>query len=70
MEPTEAWFAPLVETSSPLLEDFPTFLIEFEATFGETDRGQLELAKIYYLQQVKSTTSTYASKSRLVCDVG
>ena len=34
----QAWFAPLVETSSPLLEDFPTFLAELEATFGETDR--------------------------------
>jgi hypothetical protein len=36
--PTEAWFAPLVETASTLLEDFSAFLIEFEATFGETDR--------------------------------
>ena len=35
--PAQAWFAPLVETSSPLLEDFPAFLAELEATFGETD---------------------------------
>ena len=38
MGPTEAWFVPLVETTSPLLEDFPTFLTGFEATFGEIDR--------------------------------
>ena len=34
----QAWFAPLVETSSPLLDNFPAFLAELEATFGETDR--------------------------------
>ena len=34
----QAWFAPLVETSSPLLNDFQAFLTEFEATFGETDK--------------------------------
>ena len=34
----QAWFALLVETSSPLLQDFPTILAEFDATFGDTDR--------------------------------
>ena len=34
----QAWFAPLVEPSSPLLHNFPAFLAEFEATFGDTDR--------------------------------
>jgi hypothetical protein len=33
----QVWFAPLVETASPLLENFPAFLAEIEATFGETD---------------------------------
>ena len=32
--PTQAWFAPLVETSSPLLENFTAFIVELEATFG------------------------------------
>jgi hypothetical protein len=36
--PTQTWFSPLVEAVSPHLEDFPTFLVEFEVTFGETDR--------------------------------
>jgi hypothetical protein len=34
----QAWFEPLVETVSPLLEDFPSFVAEFEATFWEMDR--------------------------------
>ena len=46
-----AWFAPLVEISSPLLEDFPDFLAELEATFGETDRRRTTLNKIYALEQ-------------------
>ena len=36
--PTEAWFSPLVEMTSPLLEDFPVFLTDFEATFRDTER--------------------------------
>ena len=36
--PAQAWFAPLIETSSPLLENFTAFIEELEATFGETDR--------------------------------
>jgi hypothetical protein len=34
----QAWFAPLVETSSPLLTNLKAFLAKFEATFGETDK--------------------------------
>ena len=67
----EAWFAPLVETTSPLLEDFPTFLTEFEATFGEMDRRRAALTKIYSLQQGNRAASTYASEfHQLGCDVG
>ncbi len=69
--PAEAWFAPLVETASPLLEDFPAFLAEFEATFGETDRRRVALNRIYTLQQGNRAVSTYASEFRqLACDVG
>ena len=69
--PAEAWFAPLVETASPLLEDFSTFLTEFEATFGETDRRRVALNKIYSLQQGNRATSTYASEFRqLASEVG
>ena len=54
----------LVETTSPLLEDFPTFLTEFEATFGEMDRRRAALTKIYSLQQGNCATSTYTSEFR------
>ena len=66
----QAWFAPLVETASPLLEDFPAFLAEFEATFGETDRRRTALTKLYALQQGSRAASVYASEFRqLACDV-
>ena len=69
--PTEAWFAPLVEMASPLLEDFPCFLTEFEATFEETYRRRAALTKIYSLQQGNRAASTYASEfHQLACDVG
>ena len=68
--PAQAWFAPLVETSSPLLEDFPAFLAELEATFGETDRRRTTLNKIYALEQGSRAASVYASEFRqLACDV-
>ena len=68
--PAQAWFAPLVETSSPLLEDFPAFLAEFESTFGETDRRRSALTKLYSLQQGSRAASLYASEFRqLACDV-
>ena len=69
--PMEAWFPPLVEMASPLLEDFPCFLTEFEATFEETYRRRAALTKIYSLQQGNRAASTYASEfHQLACDVG
>ena len=47
----QAWFATLMETSSPLLEAFHAFLAELESTFGETDQRRLALTKHYSLQQ-------------------
>ena len=40
----QSLFAPLVETSSPLLENFPAFLEEFEATFGDTDHRRTSIS--------------------------
>ena len=60
-----------METTSPLLEDFPAFLTEFEATFEETYRRRAALTKIYSLQQGNRAASTYASEfHQLACDVG
>ena len=36
--PDQAWFAPLIETSFPLLENFTAFIEELEVTFGKIDR--------------------------------
>ena len=66
----QAWFSPLVETSSPLLEDFPAFLAKLKATFGETGRRRATLTKLYALKQGSRATSAYASEFRqLACDV-
>ena len=66
----QAWFSPLVETFSLLLNDFHAFLTEFEATFGETDRRRAALNKLYSLQQGSRSASSYASEFRqLTCNV-
>jgi molybdopterin-guanine dinucleotide biosynthesis protein A len=66
----QAWFAPLVETSSPLLQNFPAFLAEFEATFEDTDQRRTAITKLYSLHQGMRRVSIYASEFRqLACDV-
>jgi hypothetical protein len=35
-----AWFAPILETSSPLLQDFNAFMAKFEAVFGDSDKAR------------------------------
>ena len=68
--PAQAWFAPLVETASPLLENFSEFIADLEATFGETDRRRTALTKLFSLQQGSRPASIYASEFRqLACDV-
>ena len=71
--PAQTWFALLMETSSPLLDNFLAFLAflaELEATFGETDRWRTGLTKLYSLQQGSRPASFYASEFRqIACDV-
>jgi hypothetical protein len=43
---TIAWFAPLLEHQSPLLNDFEMFLEEFNATFGDLDKKCMSNIKI------------------------
>ena len=57
-----AWFAPLVEKQSPLLDNLDDFLKEFQATFGEADRTCTAAAKIRVLHQGSQPVSTYISK--------
>jgi len=59
-----AWFAPLVEQSSPLLQDFDAFVSELEATFGESDKANVSANKIRTLRQGSRPASTYASEFR------
>jgi hypothetical protein len=41
-----AWFAPILETSSPLLQDFNAFMAEFEVVFGDSDKAKTSTNKL------------------------
>ncbi len=45
-----AWFAPILETSSPLLQDFNAFMVEFETMFGDSDKARTSANKLHCLQ--------------------
>jgi len=45
-----AWFAPILETSTPLLQDFNAFMAEFEAMFGDSDKAKTSANKLHRLQ--------------------
>jgi hypothetical protein len=65
-----AWFAPILETSSPLLQDFDAFMAEFEAVFGDSDKARTSANKLRQLQQGTRSAIVYASEFRqLACDV-
>ena len=65
-----AWLAPLIESNDAILRNFPVFVHEFEATFGEADKAQVAANKIRLLVQGNRAASTYASEFRqLSCDL-
>ncbi len=65
-----AWFAPILETSSPLLQDFNAFMAKFEVVFGDSDKARTSANKLRYLQQGTRSAIVYASEFRqLACDV-
>jgi hypothetical protein len=65
-----AWFAPILETSSPLLQDFNAFMSEFEAVFGDSDKARTSANKLRRLQQGTCSAIVYTSEFRqLACDV-
>jgi hypothetical protein len=39
-------FAPILETSSPLLQDFNAFMAKFEAVFGDSDNARTSANKL------------------------
>ncbi len=64
------WFAPILETSSPLLQYFNAFMEEFEAVFGDSDKARTSTNKLRRLQQGTRSAIIYASEFRqLACDV-
>jgi hypothetical protein len=65
-----AWFAPIMETSSLLLQDFNAFMVEFEAVFGDNDKARTSANKLCRLQQGTCSAIVYASEFRqLACDI-
>ena len=65
-----AWFAPLLEKKSPILENFDTFINEFQASFGDTDSVRTTINKIRRLRQGDRPASAYAADFRLLaCDI-
>jgi hypothetical protein len=64
------WFVPIVETSSPFLQDFNAFMAEFEVVFGDSDKARTLANKLCCLQQGIRSAIVYASEFRqLACDV-
>ncbi len=61
---TAAWFAPILETSSPLRQEFNAFMAEFEAVFGDSDKARTSANKLRRLQQGTRSAIVYASKFR------
>jgi len=59
-----AWFIPILETSSPLLQDFNAFMAEFEAVFGDSDKARTSANKLHRLQQGTHLATIYASEFR------
>jgi len=59
-----AWFVPILETSSPLLQDFDAFMVEFEAVFGDGDKARTSANKLRRLQQGTRSATVYASEFR------
>ena len=61
-----AWFAPLLEKESPLLNNFEEFISEFKACFGDTDSIRTTINKIRRLRQGDRPASAYAADFRLL----
>lgn len=61
-----AWFCPLFENDSPLLENFELFIKELNQTFGDYDRAIVSANKLRLLRQGDNTASTYTTEFRLL----
>jgi hypothetical protein len=67
---TATWFAPILETSSPLLQDFNAFMAKLEIVFGDSDKARTSANKLHRVQQGTRSAIVYASEFRhLACNV-
>jgi hypothetical protein len=65
-----AWFVPILETSSPFLQDFNAFMAKFEAMFGDNDKARTLANKLRRFRQGTRSDIIYASEFRqLACDI-
>jgi hypothetical protein len=54
----------------PFLQNFDTFMAEFEVVFGDNDKAETSANKMCRLQQGTRSAIVYASEFRqLACDV-
>ena len=61
-----AWFCPLFESNSPILDDFSLFTQELKQTFGDYDKEITSATKIRSLQQGQNPASVYVTEFRLL----
>lgn len=61
-----AWFSPLFESNSPLLNDWDSFSEELAKCFGGFDRTMEAANQLHSLRQGAKSASEYASKFRLL----
>jgi hypothetical protein len=67
---TLAWFAPLLEKKSQVLENFDTFIAKFQANFSDTDSVRTAINKIRRLRQGDQPAAVYVPDFRLLaCDI-
>ena len=62
-----SWFASLLETNSPLLNNFEEFIKEIKDRFEDTDNAMITVNKIHtQSHQEDQPTSTYATNFCLI----
>jgi len=67
---TLAWFTPLLEQQSPLLNHFEAFIGDFGASFSDSNKECTTTSKLRTFHQESHPISMYASKFRqLICDI-
>jgi len=63
------WFAPLLECQSPSLNNFETFVKQFNASFGDSNRECTTIKKLQSFHQGPHLTIVYSYEFRhLTCD--